>query len=465
MMSRHVSFIFNLVLLASGTGCNLHVDKNIPTQNEPVLENNAKISYAQVREKIFAPRCTHCHGISGGVNLETYQSVKANLARIERVALIERSMPQARPLSTGESSMLRAWIDSGAPEVVTSTSPTPSPTITPEIPLKPNFASIKKRIFENRCLSCHSVNGSASAVPLSQLKDLLDSPRDLLLPGNVEESGLYIAITRNDSKRMPPGSSGLSDNEISVIREWITLGAPESEGGPPSQTAGGGNNEPVDSSQLSYAIVQKRIFEPRCISCHGNSGGINLETYLATKGALGPIAIAVLIEKRMPPGRSLKPADEKLLSDWIKIGAPENALNSQPIEVIQPTYSSISRQIFETKCMSCHAEGGSTHQVPLLPWKALLTSPRDLVLPGNSEESGLTIAITRTDAKRMPPASSGAQALSSTEIVAIRKWIDLGAKEVESLPIPLPSPSATPSPSPSMVMPTPSPHPSSAVNE
>ncbi len=61
-------------------------------------------------------------------------------------------------------------------------------------------------------------------------KDLLDSPRDLVLPGDPDESGLVIAVSRTDAKRMPPPSTGkppLADAEIAVIRQWIMSGAPE----------------------------------------------------------------------------------------------------------------------------------------------------------------------------------------------------------------------------------------------
>ena len=451
-----------VLLLFSGAGCNFDVDKGVAdTAPTGTSRAGASISFAQVNDRVFAPRCISCHGNSGGVNLESYQSVKANLSRIERVAIKDRSMPKNRPLADADAQFLSAWIDSGAPEFGVSSDPTPTPTSVPD-GLKPNFVSIKKHIFENRCMSCHSSGGPAAMVPLDTLKLILESPRDLVLPGDFEESGLYIALTRNDSKRMPPpsGGSALSENEISVIRDWIEIGAPEKEGDPGSPTTGGSSGDPVDPAQISYSVVRKKIFEPRCISCHGSSGGLNLETYLNTKAAMGQIAVAVLVEKRMPPDGDLKATDLKLLSEWIKAGAPENAIGSQPVEPITPTYSSISRNVFEPKCASCHSDGGSAHSVPLMPWKALLKSPRDLVLPGGPEESGLMIAITRTDSKRMPPASSGGNALSDLEISAIRNWIQNGGKEVEPSPTvtpsPFPSPYASPQPSPS-VNPTPSP--------
>lgn len=94
-------------------------------------------------------------------------------------------------------------------------------------PLEPKFSSLRRRIFERRCTGCHSSGGTAEKVPLINLKELLASPRELVIPGNVEESGLLIALQRNDDKRMPPPERGspLNADEIQTIRDWIAQGA------------------------------------------------------------------------------------------------------------------------------------------------------------------------------------------------------------------------------------------------
>jgi Planctomycete cytochrome C len=97
----------------------------------------------------------------------------------------------------------------------------------PSEPLQPLFSSIKRNIFQVRCVSCHNPTGDGKNVPLDQLEDLTDSPRELVLPGDPDESGLIIALTRDDDKRMPPPEVGgpLSADEISIIRSWIQDGA------------------------------------------------------------------------------------------------------------------------------------------------------------------------------------------------------------------------------------------------
>jgi len=96
-------------------------------------------------------------------------------------------------------------------------------------------------------------------------------------------------------------------------------------------------------------------------------------------------------------------------------------------ELNQPTFAVINQKIFQSKCMTCHGSSGGAKRVPLEPRDALLNSPLDLVIPENPDESGLVLAISRNDKKRMPPEKSG-PALSTTEIAIIKKWILQGAQ-------------------------------------
>ena len=120
-------------------------------------------------------------------------------------------------------------LDFKEPQPVTQETPaSPQATATPPTQLEPKYSSIKEVIFLNRCFACHSAGHSGERVPLEPLEDLLNSPRELVIPGNADESGLIIAVTRNDGKRMPPPSSGfsqLSEDEVKIVREWISSGA------------------------------------------------------------------------------------------------------------------------------------------------------------------------------------------------------------------------------------------------
>ena len=103
-----------------------------------------------------------------------------------------------------------------------ATSPTPISAPSPE-PLTATFESIRENVLVPKCLACHSSGGRAEHIPLGTLDDLMNSPRELVIPGNADESSIVLAIERDDDKRMPPPPrrAPLSDEEKRVIREWI----------------------------------------------------------------------------------------------------------------------------------------------------------------------------------------------------------------------------------------------------
>lgn len=183
--------------------------------------------------------------------------------------------------------------------------------------------------------------------------------------------------------------------------------------------------------KLSYNIINQNVFLLKCTSCHGNSGGVSLETYADVVKALPKIKESIFITQTMPKKNFLTDVEKRLLWNWIEMGGPLQAQNpgeEPPLpEPVQPNYESINKNVFVPKCVACHSEGHSAYQV-LLSRQELLNSPLELVLPGNPDESGLIIAIERIDHKRMPPEKDGYSALTSAEIVAIRKWIEDGAQ-------------------------------------
>ncbi len=189
---------------------------------------------------------------------------------------------------------------------------------------------------------------------------------------------------------------------------------------------------PEESVQaLSYSVISQKIFSSRCVSCHGNSGNINLESYTEVKRNLDLIKKTVFDEKTMPKKGVLTDEELSYLWVWIKLGAPEQAQNgtAEPVpEPILPTYESINKNVFQTSCKDCHTITGTGKRI-LLDKESLLNSPLELVIPGNPDESGLVLAVERNDNKRMPSAKEGYAALKADAKAAIRKWIENGASD------------------------------------
>lgn len=205
-------------------GCNYTKLKGVNGDNSRFSlppEQKAQLSYGMVDAQVLGPRCVSCHGTSGGVSLERYPDVVANLDKIKNAVFVTHTMPKRGDLNDHEMSILWSWIEIGSPEKAPGCDNC-NPT-----PLEPTYDSIKQNIFERKCVACHSPGKPAARVSLEK-DNLLNSPLELVLPGNPDESGLVIAIERNDDKRMPPAKEGyspLKNEEKSAIRDWIQNGA------------------------------------------------------------------------------------------------------------------------------------------------------------------------------------------------------------------------------------------------
>jgi uncharacterized membrane protein len=184
-----------------------------------------RVFYSQVRP-IFQAKCVFCHGTSGGVNLESFEGARRSLGRIYQATIVQRRMPKLPypPLTMRELSLLNGWIRTGG---LNDPIPAP-PERPPPLPLEPKYASIRENILAKKCLVCHSPGGKAERVPFVTKDDLLNSPLEIVSPGNAEESGLVLALSENARKKMPPpdsGMTGVTPEELAMIKDWINKGA------------------------------------------------------------------------------------------------------------------------------------------------------------------------------------------------------------------------------------------------
>lgn len=166
----------------------------------------------------------------------------------------------------------------------------------------------------------------------------------------------------------------------------------------------------------SYATIQNKIVQPYCLSCHGSDGGVNLENYANVVRFINPMS-ASIEHGYMPPGQPLPNDLKQLLSTWVANGHPENGIPMTPPPPVDlvPTFASISKNILEPKCASCHDSSGDT---PITDYAYLKKS--SWVVSNNLEKSLLYQSIVKGE---MPPDGK----LSDLEIKTINTWISNGA--------------------------------------
>ena len=217
-----------------------------PEPVPPSLE--AKFSI--LKSRIFEPKCMGCHkaGPDGGgrskVRLDNVAAMIAKgtivpgdpLKGTLLVSLTRESTPEkakmpkdADALTDGELSTIRLWIQEGAKD---DSTPVPPPVDPPPPPtIEATWVSLKKNVFDSKCLRCHTAQKPSGEPPdgdvnFDSLEELLKSPREAVVKGNAAESGIIIFTTIDDpEKRMPDGEAPLPAAVIELIRKWINDGA------------------------------------------------------------------------------------------------------------------------------------------------------------------------------------------------------------------------------------------------
>jgi len=243
---------------------NPHIDKNGSTLSKAEMD---ELGFQKVFNEVFDPYCSSCHRdekptINKKIPLNNYAEIFAKIPDIKTSVLVKGTMPKKKILPARARSILAAWIELGAPEF--------GKIQTPALPpLEPTFSSIRNRIFNVRCSDCHNpqskeckslanngspsgldakvfaensegnsekdekgFNGESCHLELADYEELLhgeqEKVKEMVLPGNPDDSLLVLTLERRDGKEMPPpeqGYSPLSDEEVRVIREWISAGA------------------------------------------------------------------------------------------------------------------------------------------------------------------------------------------------------------------------------------------------
>ncbi len=218
-----------LILFTLLSGCNYSLDKT------PLLfkEGNAGLvqipagtvaSYEVINLSIMQPKCIECHsaaaGDAGGVNLENFANVTANLDIIKSEVLAD-SMPKNRTkLTAREKELLIKWIDAGGPlnGVADTTPQTPAPTPTPQPAPDVQFISyemVHVNVIQPRCLNCHSeAAGNRGDVNLETYENVA------ALSSVIEEEIKSGSMPRPKNKPLTP-------EQKDMILKWIANGSPK----------------------------------------------------------------------------------------------------------------------------------------------------------------------------------------------------------------------------------------------
>lgn len=212
-MKRFIFYFSLLSLVACGNSIELKESPPDFTSGDFPL---SQLTFEQIDKQIMQTSCVQCHGAYGD-----YETVFNEREKILS-AVLENRMPKNAPALNDElKQLLAAWVQIGAPQGANNnTGPTQ---------LEPTWESLSLKVFFPKCVQCHNPNGQASFLDLSTRQKFFEQRVDLLNNFEDVENSYLFEVLNDPEEPMPPIWSGievLSEQEKSVLKEWIEKGLP-----------------------------------------------------------------------------------------------------------------------------------------------------------------------------------------------------------------------------------------------
>jgi uncharacterized membrane protein len=197
------------------SACNYnHVRGEAPAKEGDLndLSAQASLDYPSVQMAVIAPQCLRCHsgagGAKGGLSLETYQQVRANMNKIYFRSIEKRDMP-ADGMPQAQMDLLKAWIEAGAPEKNTGQK------IGPPIQGAITWKVIRDQVFKSSCLDCHSGAKPDGNLDLESLE---------VVRKNI--NAIFDSAIIRQTMPIEPYAA-MSDSQKQALMKWISQGMPE----------------------------------------------------------------------------------------------------------------------------------------------------------------------------------------------------------------------------------------------
>ena len=182
-------------------------------------------------------------------------------------------------------------------------------------------------------------------------------------------------------------------------------------------------------SGLTFDDVKDDVFAARCVSCHPAYSDFD-----SVVGDLDAITASIASGRMPADGPLASDLKDKVLS-WIQVGAPEGSstAGTAPVEdlnILAPNWKSISKNIFQKKCVACHNPKGRYAQLPLDRRSGLFTkvpsSLTGLLFDFSDPAQSYMIEVIADPFEPMPPEWSSFDKVTAEELTVLQEWIALG---------------------------------------
>jgi hypothetical protein len=203
------------------------------------------------------------------------------------------------------------------------------------------------------------------------------------------------------------------------------------------------------NEKINWVLMKSTVLST-CLNCHSARQSPDLSTLVAFV-AVSATVWSEVDTKSMPPAGSgqdfLNDCKKAVLRKWLDLGTPENSevLISTvaecssgvgpaptPIKSISDmpvNYQTLHDRILAPRCLHCHNAADTTNAAAILfsPYSELMAGVRRWSKPADMSKIIKVLKSIDPDV-RMPPPETGA-ALTSEEMVFIKKWIEAGWPE------------------------------------
>jgi cytochrome b subunit of formate dehydrogenase/mono/diheme cytochrome c family protein len=316
----------------------------VPQETEVAVvstEDQTGLSWNDPIAEIFVENCQSCHGTMGGLSFETFEDMiqggDSGLVIVpgdSTGSLLVQQQQEGGHMgqfSANDLDLVIQWIDAGAPEASEGTTTEPEiATSEPEIATsEPEIATTEPEgtsftweedvqgYFEEKCLLCHGEMGGLSVESYADLMAGGDSG-PVIISGDAEGSPLVQLMNAGEHMAQ------FSPEELEVITSWIDEGALE---------AGEATTSEPEGTSFIWGEDVQGYFEEKCLSCHGEMGGLSVESYsdLMAGGNNGPVIIPgdsaqsslVVMQSEGEHMGQFTEEELDLIISWIDAGALE----------------------------------------------------------------------------------------------------------------------------------------------
>lgn len=175
-------------------------------------------------------------------------------------------------------------------------------------------------IFVSNCANtgCHNSIDKAEELDLSNYNGIMEE----VDPGHPNRSEIYQVIKGKNPEMPPEDHLKLTRGQVSIIKKWIEVGAPNSS-----------NCNPCDTLDFTFSNRVQPLLNNWCVGCHSSSnpdGGVILSNYTSimisvnNNSLLGSIKHLSGFTAMPKNAGSLSLCEINAIETWINNGSPNN---------------------------------------------------------------------------------------------------------------------------------------------